>query len=890
MEGDSDVHAMSGGHGPNPTAPIFLVFFSLLLGATVQSLLDRFGSNLPYTVVLLVIGFFFAMLARDMNSWPQAMKESFDQWNLIDGHLFLFLFLPALLFGDAMGLNWHMWKKCLGQCLLLAGPGVLLGTVAVAMIPYFFFGKEWDIWRSLMFGSVLAATDPVAVVGIMKSLGASPKLTMIISGESLMNDGVAIVVFLFFGNLAKKSSAPLELFYHDDLIEANVPGLNDSGGMAKYAMTFFFKIAICGSIFGCLIGFFAFYRIRAARKRTGHTALLVQVALTLSVAYLSFFLAEGVLGFSGVLAVVVAAIVVGSWGWSAFVDRHAMQEFWHTLEYLMNTLLFFLSGYLMGRKWWDHSQENGTTSDEVWVLIPRLFFLYGMCQLIRFLLVLGFMPLLNRMGYGFNYKEAIVLSWGGLRGAVGLALAILVGSEFYTVPCNAHAVAYYTQDYSGYRAMAAAAASGSVSSPGSGSGGGGSRYPSDEDCVHLKWFADQCYFYICGFAFLTLLLNGTTTGHVLNYLGMLTTEANSIILKKNAKIGMKRELQKETLKIVPTLYVKKFTEDMMRMVEENCAMLQGAQHMRDGKGGVIRHIETTASGHKRRSMVGRIKTGEDRGMSVFLGAASVGMTDHLSDEGFESEDSGLSFDADFWTEGRSQEKAISLLYMRILRSEYQKLSDSGLMPRSAGTMLLESVDTCIELVKNNKVGPSTMNDLTFVTSTLDWHSNAWWVGPLLGCARKLHWKAMAGEEMVFNHENDLMTAKEERLERIQTLLCYIIGHRAAERKVDHLLGKDMDLRENAGILKSSKTNTRLAVKTLEPEGQEAVDSAKVYQVSCLVWEKERQLLKKYEAAGLLDASQSHHVQEEIDYEMFRCIVDLPEAPSAEMIPMKTSQV
>jgi len=261
----------------------------------------------------------------------------------------------------------------------------------------------------------------------------------------------------------------------------------------------------------------------------------------------------------------------------------------------------------------------------------------------------------------------------------------------------------------------------------------------------------------------------------------------------------------------------------------------------------------------------------------------------ITQSSFHDEEDFISFEEEFWTAGRSQEKAISLLYMRILRAEYQRLSDIALMPESAGTMLLESVDTCIELMKNNSVGPSAMNDLKFVTLVLDWERKAWWSAPFLRLIARCHPLAIAGEEMVFNHEGDIVTKKQNRLDRLTALLCYVIAHRAAEAKVEKLCGTD--LKDNAKILKTSAANVRLAMKEIFKSGEQAVEQAKIYQVSCLVWEKELELVNKYEAQGLISGSQAHHFKEDIDYEKSHLIMDLPEPPeedtSAEMVPQRT---
>lgn len=112
-------------------------------------------------------------------------------WGNINADIFLFVFLPPLVFGEAMNLNWHHIIGGFWQAVLLAGPGVLIGCVLIGVIAKYLLNWSWNL--AMIFGAILSATDPVAVVALLKSAGASPKLTILIVGESLLNDGSAMV-------------------------------------------------------------------------------------------------------------------------------------------------------------------------------------------------------------------------------------------------------------------------------------------------------------------------------------------------------------------------------------------------------------------------------------------------------------------------------------------------------------------------------------------------------------------------------------------------------------------------------------------------------------------------------------------------------------------------
>ena len=165
---------------------------SLLIGALLAHLSSRFCPWLPYTPTLALIGILVAYIALEQGECSH-MRGSITSWVDINGHALLFLFLPPLLFADTMHMDWELAKTSLLQCMLLAGPGVLLGSGLHMIYGSYMLPYDWDLLLSLGFGAVQAATDPVAVVSLLSSLGAPVTLTMIISGESLLNDGTAIV-------------------------------------------------------------------------------------------------------------------------------------------------------------------------------------------------------------------------------------------------------------------------------------------------------------------------------------------------------------------------------------------------------------------------------------------------------------------------------------------------------------------------------------------------------------------------------------------------------------------------------------------------------------------------------------------------------------------------
>ena len=144
----------------NPQNAIVFLFFSLVVGALVTYLLSRYLPDLPYTLVVFILGAIFAVIITQAPS-QNALQQSLQLWNRIDPNLLLFMFLPALLFSDAMNLNYHHVKGALPSTLLLAGPGALFCAFAIAFAMKYITPYNWSWKLSLLFGSIVCPTDAV---------------------------------------------------------------------------------------------------------------------------------------------------------------------------------------------------------------------------------------------------------------------------------------------------------------------------------------------------------------------------------------------------------------------------------------------------------------------------------------------------------------------------------------------------------------------------------------------------------------------------------------------------------------------------------------------------------------------------------------------------------
>jgi sodium/hydrogen exchanger 10/11 len=389
-----------GEHVHQQEALVYLVVV-LIVGTSIMQLTTLpWLHSLPYTVVLFVLGVCCALLYHalgDNASSLGAFGRSYEMWMGIEPHLLMFVMLPVLLTGDAMTIDTAVAKRVACQCVYLAGPGVAAGALLTASFLYLYL--QWDFTLCMAAGAILAATDPVAVVSLLKELGASPSLTIQIQGESLLNDGSAVVLFQVAYNMLKGEVYDV-----------------------KGVIVFFIYMVVGSWFLGMVIGGVFSSWIRSASNRLDHHNGIIQLSLSLCCAYWSFIFAEGVLGLSGILSTVAAGVVLADSIWPKVVSKEAMHEVWHTLEYLGNTLLFFLAGALTG--------------EAIFLVDPidfvHLIVLYVVLLCVRALVIFGSRPILRWLSPDREpvpFADCLVMTWGGLRGAVGLALAIQVNSE-----------------------------------------------------------------------------------------------------------------------------------------------------------------------------------------------------------------------------------------------------------------------------------------------------------------------------------------------------------------------------------------------------------------------------------------------------------------------------
>ncbi|XP_060556352.1 sodium/hydrogen exchanger 10-like isoform X2 [Ruditapes philippinarum] len=442
------------------SAIIMFIFGSCAVGALTRRVIQGLNLRLPYTVVLLVLGVLFGLLS---SRYPSV--HVYARVVETDPHLILSIFLPVLIFESAFAMEVHTFIKAFVQVVLLAIPGLSLASFLTAILAKYMFTYNWDWYQAMMFGSILSATDPVAVVALLRDLGASKQLAMVIEGEALLNDGAAIVFFNVFLRLVT----------------------SEQGTTGSDIVVYFIQVAIGGPFVGFIMAKITLFCLSKIFNDA-----IAEITITLASTYITYYVVEEFCKMSGVLAVVVLGLAMNSERTMISPEVETfLHRFWETLAYLANTLIFIIVGIVISEK--AIFEIHGID----WFY---MFSLYFGCFVIRGFVIALFSPILKHTGYGLTWREGTVMTWGGLRGAVGLALALQVAHH---------------------------------------------------DRIDQETVGNRVLIHVSGVVFLTLLVNATTIYGLLEVLGMSDLSPAKRMAMANALRHL-QDLREKTLNMLKT--------------------------------------------------------------------------------------------------------------------------------------------------------------------------------------------------------------------------------------------------------------------------------------------------------------------------------------------------
>ena len=363
----------------------------LITLAALFSYLNHRFLKIPTTIGIMLISLIMslgllvlhAMGFSQLEIQAERMVRGIDFYEtLMDG------MLSFLLFAGALHVNLDDLRQQRWVILLLATAGVLTSTFLVGGLTWLIFnglGIYMPFIYCLVFGALISPTDPIAVLGVLKSVGVKKSLETKIAGESLFNDGIGVVVFLVMVGLATGSEQA-------EASHISILLLQEAGG---------------GAVFGLLAGGMTFYLLRSIDNYQ------VEVLLTLALV-MGGYAAASALHFSGPIAMVVAGLMIGNHGRTLAMSettREHLDSFWELVDEVFNAVLFVLIGL------------------EILLLSFRGEYLLATIAIIPAVLLARFISVatpitLLRRYRRFSPRVIEILTWGGLRGGISVALAL----------------------------------------------------------------------------------------------------------------------------------------------------------------------------------------------------------------------------------------------------------------------------------------------------------------------------------------------------------------------------------------------------------------------------------------------------------------------------------
>jgi CPA1 family monovalent cation:H+ antiporter len=382
--------------------PVLLSVLTILLVSLGVFVLSK-RTKFPYTVLLVVFGILLIPVSRIE---PFTYLQSF----VLSPDLLFFLILPTLIFESAYNMDGRKMLESIRSITILSVLSLLISTVAIALGLHYgarIFGYELPLSMTLLFGALISATDPVAVLALFKEYGAPKRLSLIFEGESLFNDGTSLALFLV-------------------ILEILMTGWGGVGSVLD-GIFMFTTMVVGGIIFGGLMG--ALFSKIIERVRGNE---YLEITLTMIVAHFTFIFSELIshslllfgheIKFSSIIATVIAAMVVGNYGRYKISPRveEYMEKFWGYFAFLANSIVFMLIGLLFASL--DipiRELAVPVTLAVVVVMVARAISVYP---------IIGFL--------NWTKKEEQIpmtwqhlLAWGSLRGALAVTMVLLIPED-----------------------------------------------------------------------------------------------------------------------------------------------------------------------------------------------------------------------------------------------------------------------------------------------------------------------------------------------------------------------------------------------------------------------------------------------------------------------------
>ena len=365
---------------------IFLLI-CLLFGTLIKNINIK-----PYSFLLILLGILLGIIYDYSNT--NEYTNSIDFWINMHPHTFLFIFLPPLIYESSFLIDFHIFKKIYKIIISSAIAGVIATFVSIS--GYFYFvDNDFDNKYCLIIGSILSATDPIAVIAILTELKISHKLSTLIEGESLLNDGITIIVF----------NVVLDYILKEPSITNTIGNI--------------FRLLFGGLIIGSVLTTIKIYWL----KKTFND-IISESLITIGTCYLIYYISEFTkLHTSGILALVISGLFMAYYGKTRISpnNQKTIKDIWFLFSSVSNMIIFTLSGVIISTQIYfkQLSYEN-------WFILGGLFFIVNLIRLGACAIIY---PCIKSHQYKYDNIDFFIFSLSGLRGEISLALALSINLE-----------------------------------------------------------------------------------------------------------------------------------------------------------------------------------------------------------------------------------------------------------------------------------------------------------------------------------------------------------------------------------------------------------------------------------------------------------------------------
>ncbi|KAI5638339.1 sodium/hydrogen exchanger family domain-containing protein [Phthorimaea operculella] len=368
-----------------PSLAFLFIFTTLLIGVIIRCIMLWTFECIPYRVIMFALGGLAGFCANKYPSFRPLVQVCYVEIDVL-----LITFLPIVVFNTSYSVDSHSFWKSFPQVFLVAVPGVLLTSCMVAFMAYYLIDASWSFTNAFLFGIVCAPIYPMEVVKKLKEMSSGKYVSVLLLGEGLIGDATCMIAFTAcFGISSTALSTSSQVF----LMLLRYAG----GGM------------LLGILNGKIIGFIL--------TLTYYDSLCA-VSVTLAGSYLTYYIGEKYFYVSGLLATVIAGVIVSDKKSTIAGEVDAVvTHFWAIMTHAANTVLFTMVGVVIFEK-----VSYVITARQV----ALIFVTYSTVYCSRLILYFMMMPVLTRVGYGLSWQHGLACVWGGLRGPLSLCFALTV--------------------------------------------------------------------------------------------------------------------------------------------------------------------------------------------------------------------------------------------------------------------------------------------------------------------------------------------------------------------------------------------------------------------------------------------------------------------------------